>query len=373
MPSTTRVPLMDLSRQYAPIRDELVAAATRVLDSGKYILGPEGTAFAEEFARAHAVPYCAGVASGTDALKLALEASGVGPGDEVAVPALTFVATATVVSALGARPRFVDVEPDSLTISVVDLERRLNKRVKAIIPVHLYGRPARLDRILEIARANGIAVIEDCAQAHGAVYANKPVGGHGDFGAFSFYPTKNVGACGDAGAVTACDEERFAAVTLLRDCGRRPGSRYDHVIASNHSRLDELQAAFLRVKLRRLDEWTENRRRAAARFDEELRGLPVTLPPGDPEGGRHVYHQYVLQTPERDALAADLKKNGIDSGVYYPMPLHRLEAYKQLGHSEGDFPEAERASREVLSLPMFSELTDGEIARVIEAVRAHFS
>ncbi|PIP84458.1 MAG: erythromycin biosynthesis sensory transduction protein eryC1 [Elusimicrobia bacterium CG_4_9_14_3_um_filter_62_55] len=368
-----RVPFLDLSRQYAELRDELVSSATRVLDSGRYILGPENEAFSAEFARMHGAPFCAGVASGTDALKLSLEAAGVGPGDEVALPALTFVATATVVSALGARPRFVDVEPDSLTMSPEDLERRITPRVKAVIPVHLYGLPARLDAILRIARSKGLAVVEDCAQSHGAVFAGKPVGSHGDFGAFSFYPTKNIGACGDAGAITAVDEARFAAVMLLRDCGRRPGARYDHIVASNHSRLDELQAALLRVKLPHLEEWTRQRRSAAARYTRGLQGLPVSLPPADPENGRHVYHQYVLQTPERDALAKSLEKRGVGSGIYYPMPLHRLEAYRNLGYTEGDFPEAERAAKEVLSLPMFSELRDDEIEAVIESVRAHFS
>ena len=366
------VPFLDLSRQYTSLRDDLVKAATRVLDSGRYILSAEEKAFSEEFASAHGVPFCAGVASGTDALKLPLEAAGVGPGDEVLLPAFTFVATATVVSALGAKPVFVDVEPHSLTMDAQDLERRLTEKTKAIIPVHLYGHPANLDGILKFAHSKELTVVEDCAQAHGAVYAGKPVGGHGDYGAFSFYPTKNVGACGDAGAITAASQERFDAVTLLRDCGRRPGARYDHVLASNHSRLDEIQAALLRVKLPNLEAWTENRRTAAARYNEGFAELPLTLPPADPKGGRQVFHQYTIQTPKRDALLAHLKERGIASGVYYPMPLHRLEAYKGLGYSEGDFPVSERASKEVLSLPMFSELTDTEIQRVIDGVRTFF-
>ncbi|PCI39786.1 MAG: hypothetical protein COB53_02635 [Elusimicrobia bacterium] len=370
MPKT--VPFLDLSRQYKSLRDELVGAATRVLDSGRYILASEERAFCQEFAHMHNVPFCAGVASGTDALKLPLEAMGVGPGDEVILPAFTFVATATVVSALGAKPVFCDVDPQSLTIDASDFQGRITAKTKAVIPVHLYGRPANLDGILLIGRAREIAVVEDCAQAHGAIYNNKPVGSYGDYGAFSFYPTKNIGACGDAGAVTASDSKRFEAVTLLRDCGRRPGARYEHVLASNHSRLDEIQAALLRVKLPHLEAWTENRRRVAARYGQGLAGLPLSLPVGDPENGRHVYHQYTIQSPKRDALSAHLKERGVASGVYYPMPLHLLEAYRSLGYCEGDFPHAERAAAQVLSLPMFSELTDEEIDNVIDGVRSFF-
>ncbi len=366
------VPFLDLSRQYMSLRDDLVAAATRVLDSGRYILSSEEKSFSEEFAKLHEVPYCAGVASGTDALKLPLEAAGVGPGDEVALPAFTFVATATVVSSLGAKPVFVDIEADSLTMDAADLERRITPKTKAVIPVHLYGRPANLNGILAVAKTKKLTVVEDCAQAHGASYAGKPVGGHGDYGAFSFYPTKNVGACGDAGAVVAADKENFEAVALLRDCGRRPGARYDHVKASNHSRLDEIQAALLRVKLPHLEAWTEKRRSVAARYNKGFAGLPITLPLGDPENGRNVYHQYTIQTPKRDALSSHLRELEVESGVYYPMPLHRLEAYETLGYSAGDFPVSERASSEVLSLPMFSELTNEEIDRVINAVRRFF-
>ncbi len=366
------IPPFDLRKQYAAIREELLEAATRVLDSGVFILGPEGKAFEDEFAAAHGVSHCASLASGTQALQLALHACGVGPGDEVAVPAFTFVATATAVSAVGARPLFVDVDPVSLTMDPLDLERRLTKRTKAVIPVHLYGMPADMDPILSLARSKGLVVIEDCAQAHLAGYRGRRVGSFGDFGAFSFYPSKNLGALGDAGALTTGDAALRDKIVILRNCGRKPKGWYEYVSIGHNSRLDEIQAAFLRVKMRHLSHWTEARRRLAARYRSLLAGLPVRLPPEDPPGGSQVYHQFVIRTERRERMVEHLSEAGIGTGIYYPTPLHRIEAYLDLGVKEGELPVSEQAAREVLALPMFPELTEAAVDRVCEAVRVFF-
>jgi dTDP-4-amino-4,6-dideoxygalactose transaminase len=366
------IPLMDLKAQYSQIRQELLDAASRVLDSGAYILGPEGRAFEAEFAKAVGVAHVAGVSSGTKALELSIEALGVGPGDEVAVPAFTFIATATAVAARGARPVLVDVDPRSLTLDPADLERRITPRTKAVIPVHLYGCPADMDGIMAVCRARNLRVLEDCAQAHLAAYKGLPVGGLGDMGAFSFYPSKNLGALGDAGAVSTQDPSLHEAVLLLRNCGRPPGKQYEHARIGHNSRLDELQAAFLRVKLKRLPGWTEARRAVAGLYREKLSGLPVTLPPEEKGGTSHVYHLFIIQAPKRDALAERLKAAGIGCGVYYPKPLHLLEAFRHLGHKAGDFPQAERACGEVLALPMYPELAPEMVDRVAEAIREFY-
>jgi len=372
MESDKIIPILDLKAQYASIRSELHEAAGRVLDSGIYILGPEVKALEEEFAKAHRVPHCAAVSSGTSALRLAMEAVGVGPGDEVAVPAFTFVATATAVAALGAAPLLIDVDPDSLTLDAADLSRRAGPKVKAVIPVHLYGHPADMDPINAAAAERGLQVIEDCAQAHLAMYKGRLVGGLGRFGAFSFYPSKNLGALGDAGALTTKDKDMLDLVLMLRNAGRPPGGQYEHRRIGHNCRLDEIQAAFLRVKLRRLHAWTDARRRVAALYREMLADLPLTLPPAEGEGGRSVYHLFTVRTEKRDALAEHLGKAGVRSGVYYPSPIHLTPAFKHLGLKEGALPVSERASREVLSLPMFPELTGDEIQKVGDAVRSFY-
>ncbi|MFA5139674.1 MAG: DegT/DnrJ/EryC1/StrS family aminotransferase [Elusimicrobiota bacterium] len=363
---------MDLKSQYSQIRQELLDAASRVLDSGAYILGPEGRAFEAEFAKALGVAHVAGVSSGTKALELSIEALGVGPGDEVAVPAFTFIATATAACAKGARPVFVDVDPRSLTMDPADLERRVTPKTKAVIPVHLYGRPADMDRILDVCKARKLRVLEDCAQAHLAAYKGRPVGGIGDLGAFSFYPSKNLGALGDAGAVSTRSPELHDLVLMLRNCGRPPGKQYEHARLGHNSRLDDLQAAFLRVKLKRLQDWTARRRAVADLYRSRLAGLPVTLPPEEGNGTSHVYHLFIIQAPKRDGLAKHLQAAGIGCGVYYPKPLHLLEAFKQLGYKAGDFPQAERACGEVLALPMYPELSPEMVDRVAEAVREFY-
>ncbi len=367
------VPLFDLKRQYAGLREELLAAAARVLDSGVYVMGPEGAAFEAEFAEALGVARVVGISSGSQALSVALEALGVGPGDEVAVPAFTFVATAVAVTELGARPVFVDVDPGTLTMAPAELLRRAGPKTKAAVPVHLYGGPADMDGLLAAAKSRGLRVVEDCAQSHLALHKGRATGSLGDFGAFSFYPTKNLGALGDAGALSASDPGLADLAASLRNCGRRPGTMYDHVRVGHNYRLDELQAAFLRVKLRRLEAWTEGRRRVAARYRRLLAGLPLRLPPEDAGGSRHVFHVFAVLCERRDALKAHLDAAGVKTGVYYPEPLHLTGAYRGLGYKAGDFPNAERAAREVLALPVFPELTDAEVDRVAAAARSFFA
>lgn len=367
------VPLLDLKRQYALLRPALMAAAERVLDSGVFVMGPEGAAFEAEFAAAVGARRCVGVSSGAQALSVALEALGIGRGDAVAVPAFTFVATAVAALELGAVPVLVDVSPDGLTMDPADLKRRLTPAVKAVIPVHLYGRSADMDPLLEVAHKAGLKVVEDCAQSHLALYKGRPAGTLGDFGAFSFYPSKNLGALGDAGALTTSEDGLAALAASLRNCGRGPSAHYDHPRVGHNYRLDELQAAFLRVKLTRLPAWTEGRRRAAALYRKALAGLPLKLPAEDRPGDRQVYHVFCVRSERRDALKAHLEARGVMTAVYYPTPLHLLGALKGLGYRAGDFPESERAAREVLALPMFPELGDAEVAQVAKAVRSFYS
>ncbi|MBI4422524.1 MAG: DegT/DnrJ/EryC1/StrS family aminotransferase [Elusimicrobia bacterium] len=372
-PPFDRIPFLDLSGQYRALRAELLEAVTRVLDSGRYILGPEGEAFEAEFARAQGAPRCLGISSGTDALLLALEAAGVGPGHEVIAPAFTFIATTTVVNALGATPVFADVDPRSLTLDAASAAERVTRRTRAIIPVHLYGGPADLDPISRLARSAKLAVIEDCAQAHLTRYRGKPVGTVGDAGCFSFYPSKNLGAAGDAGALTLRRRGLYESCAMLRDVGRKPGKkRYEHPRVGRNCRLDEVQAAVLRVKLRRLAGWTQARRELAERYRRGLARLPVALPPADADGSRHAYHCFTIQTPKRDALARHLSAAKIATAVYYPVPLHLQPAYAGR-YRRGEFPVSERAAREVLSLPMYPELPAAAVDRVCEETAAFFA
>lgn len=363
---------MDLKRQYASLRDELVRAVTGVLDSGRFILGPEGEAFEREFAEAQGVPSCLGISSGTDALMLAFEALGIGAGDEVIVPSFTFIATATTVSATGAKPVFADVDPVRLTLDAASAAKKLTRRTKAIVPVHLYGGPADMDPLLKLARERKLAVIEDAAQAHLARYRGRAIGGMGDAGCFSFYPSKNLGAAGDAGALTTRRKAVWDACAMLRDAGRKPGrKRYEHPKVGRNCRLDEVQAAVLRVKLRRLAEWTGARRRLAARYLERLAGLPVVLPPAEEPGSLHAYHCFTIQTPRRDALAKRLGEAGIGTAVYYPVPCHLQPAYAGSAR-RGELPVSERACKQVLSLPMYPELPEAGVDRVCEEIAAFF-
>ncbi|MBI5881506.1 MAG: DegT/DnrJ/EryC1/StrS family aminotransferase [Elusimicrobia bacterium] len=371
-PPQVKIPFFNVKRQYEGIAVELRAAVCRVLDSGAYILGPEGKAFEAEFGRLMGSRRAIGVSSGTAALRLALKALGAGPGDDVVLPAMTFIATATAVSEVGARPVLADVDHATMTMGAEQVRAALTRKTKAVIPVHLYGGVADMDPLMKLAKAKGLAVIEDCCQAHLAAYEGRCVGTIGDFGAFSFYPTKNLGAAGDAGALTTQDAALAEAVLRLRNVGRPPGDNSRHEIVGYNSRLDEIQAAVLRIKLRHLERWVERRRAIASLYAKGLSGLPLTLP--DPGTGRtrHAFNLFVVRTPDRDPLMRYLADRGIGTGVYYPLPLHLIPAYRDLGYKEGAFPEAERTVRTGLALPVYPELTDEEAGMVCKAVRSFF-
>jgi dTDP-4-amino-4,6-dideoxygalactose transaminase len=360
------VPQLDLAAQYAAIGDEIHAAIDRVLNSQQFVLGREGLALEEEIARACGAAHGVGVASGTDALMLALRACGVQVGDEVLLPPFTFVATGSAVSALGAKPVFADIHPDTYNIDPAGLERRLTPRTRAIIIVHLYGLAADMDPILEFARSHNLAVIEDNAQAIGASYKGRRTGSFGDAACISFYPTKNLGAYGDAGMIVTNSAETAARLRTLRNHGQT--SKYVSSEPGWNSRLDELQAAILRVKLRHLPDWQRLRQAHAAEYSRLFSQIRGVMPPIVPVGYEHVFHQYTIRVEYRDALQKFLTERKIGNAVYYPFPLHLQPIYSFLGHKPGDFPHSERAAQEVLSLPMYPELMQEQIARVVNAV-----
>lgn len=366
------IPLMNLQLQYKGLAKELRRAVVRALDSGAYILGPEGKLFEEEFAKIIGSKFAIGVSSGTSALSLALKALGVGPGDEVIVPAFTFIATATAVSAIGATPRLADVDPETLTMDPDSAAKAVTAKTKALTPVHLYGYPADMDRLLALARKRSLGVLEDCAQAHLTLYKNRQAGTMGDMAAFSFYPSKNLGAAGDAGAILTSDERRAGICRQLRHGGRAVGSAYEHEFVGGNDRLDDLQAAVLRVKLRHLASWIESRRKIAALYNEGLAGLPLKLPELGKNGNRHSFHLYIIRSEKRDALMKHLQSAGVGCGVYYPIPVHLQPAYRDLGYRRGDFPVAEKAAATNLALPLFPELKPAEVERVCKAVRGFF-
>jgi dTDP-4-amino-4,6-dideoxygalactose transaminase len=361
------IPFLDLKTQYADIKADVAAAVMHVLESGHYVLGPEVEAFEREFADYCQAPHGAAVNSGTSALHLALLAAGIGPGDEVITTPFTFVATAAAVCNAGARPVFVDIRPESFTLDPAQIEAAITPRTRAIIPVHLYGQTADMDPILEIANRHGLTVIEDACQAHGAEYEGRRAGSMGDLGCFSFYPGKNLGAYGEGGFVVARDAEHAKKVRMLRDWGQE--RKYEHVLPGFNFRMDGIQGAILRVKLRRLEEWTEGRRAAAKRYARLLADAGVGIPAEMPYA-RHVYHVYAIRTDDRRGLQEALAAEQIQSGIHYPIPVHLQPAYASLGYKAGDFPEAEAAAREVLSLPMFPELAEPEQARVAEVLSA---
>jgi dTDP-4-amino-4,6-dideoxygalactose transaminase len=360
------VPQLDLAAQYAAIGAEIRTAVEKVLASQQFILGCEGAALEQEIAQLCGAAHGVGVASGTDALILALRACGVEAGDEVLIPPFTFVATGSAVSALGAKPVFVDIRPDTYNIDPSDLARRVTPRTRAIIAVHLYGLASDMDPILNFARAHDFRVIEDNAQSIGANYKGRRTGSLGDAACMSFYPTKNLGAYGDAGMVVTNSSEMAARLKSLRNHGQ--SSKYVSSEPGWNSRLDEMQAAVLRVKLRHLPEWQRRRRAHAAEYTKLLLGIPGVAPPFIPEGYEHVFHQYTIRVERRDALVQVLNERKIGSAVYYPVPLHLQPLYASLGHKAGDFPHAEHAALEVLSLPLFPELRSEQIVRVAEAV-----
>jgi dTDP-4-amino-4,6-dideoxygalactose transaminase len=365
-----RVPAADLRAQHVTLRDELIAAFERVLDSSGFVNGPEVAAFERDFAAYCEVAHALGVANGTDALMLALRALGVGVGDRVAVPAFTFAATAEAVYHVGARPLLVDIDPQTFTLDPEALRRatHAHANVRAIIAVHLYGQPAAMDDIRAVASELGAAVIEDAAQAHGARYRGRRTGGLGAIACFSFYPTKNLGALGDAGAVTTNDVQLAARITQLRDHGQ--DGKYIHSVVGFNSRLDGIQAAALRVKLRYVDRWNARRQALAALYRTGLRDVPGITPPVVAADREHVYHLFVVRCRERDRLRKHLDAVGISTGVHYPLPLHLQAAFADLGHQTGDFPAAEAAAREVLALPLYPELSEEAVAGVCGAVRS---
>lgn len=359
-----RVPLVDLAAQQAAVRAELDVAAARVLGDAEFILGRDVDCFEKEFAQYSSCAHGVGVDSGTSALELALRAYGVGPGDEVIVPANTFIATALAVSATGAIPVLVDVDPLTYTIDVASIEDAITARTRAIIPVHLYGQPADMDPILEIARRRQLVVIEDACQAHGARYKGKRVGSLGSAAAFSFYPSKNLGACGDGGIVTTNDEDIAKSLRMLRNYGQE--KKYHHVTRGYNRRLDNLQAALLRVKLRQLDAWNEARRECAESYRLLLSAAVVT--PVVADYAEPVWHLYVVQVDDREEMQKYLDERGIGTGIHYPIPIHLQPAYRDLGYLRGDFPIAEQTAENILSLPMYAELPKTAVAQVAGAV-----
>ena len=363
-PATT-VPIVELDSQFRSIEREIRAAIDDVLETGRYIFGKHCSAFEEEFAAYVGAAHAAGVGSGTDAIQLALRAAGIGPGDEAITVANTCVPTVAGIAASGARPVLVDMDAATCTMAPRKLEAAITERTKAVVPVHLYGHPCDMDPILETASACGLAVIEDCAQAHGTAYKGRRCGTFGAAAAFSFYPSKNLGAYGDGGAVTTNDPALDAELRKLRNYGEE--RRYYHSVQGFNSRLDEIQAAVLRVKLRHLDAWNEARRERAARYAQLLKPLPVRLPHEAP-WAHHIYHLYVIRAAQRDGLQAHLSERGIGTLLHYPVPIHLQQACANLGYARGDFPEAEKACDEVLSLPMYAELPFDALERVADAI-----
>jgi dTDP-4-amino-4,6-dideoxygalactose transaminase len=355
--------MADVARQYHQTASMTDAAILKVLDGGRYILGPNVAAFEEEMAAYIGTGNAVGVASGTDALLLILKAMGIGPGDEVVTTAFTFFATAEVVALVGAVPVFADIDPVTFNLDPALAAGHITPKTKAIIVVHLYGQPADMAGFESLSASSGVPLIEDCAQAAGAEWRGRKVGTFGTASAFSFFPTKNLGCCGDGGMVCTDEEALAARIRMLANHGQ--GEMYLHEAVGMNSRLDEVQAAILRIRLGRLDEWNEERARIAARYDEAL----GEAAPRIADGATHVYHQYTLRTPGRDAIAGRLAADDIASRVYYPVPMHMQPCFSHLGYSPGDLPLCEAASREVLSLPIFPSMSDEEISRVCAAGR----
>jgi dTDP-4-amino-4,6-dideoxygalactose transaminase len=360
------VPFLDLHSQLTPLRDEIDSAMSRVVDSCGFILGEDVQAFEREFSQYCGVTHTIGMDSGTSALHLILRALNIGPGDEVVLPPNSFVATAEAVSLVGARPVFADVDEATQQIDPQRVAAALTPRTRAVIAVHLFGRTADLGPLKEITDRHGAYLIEDAAQAHGAHYRGRHVGGYGVAAAFSFYPGKNLGAFGDAGAVTTNDDGLREILLQLRDHGQR--RKYDHALIGCNGRLDSLQAAVLRVKLRHLDSWNAARRRVAERYSELLRDSEFRTPAPLRPGEDHVYHLYVVRHHNRSAVAQALQENRIGFGMHYPVPIHRTGAYASLGLEPGSYPHSERMAEEIISLPMYPELTDMHIERVCDVL-----
>jgi dTDP-4-amino-4,6-dideoxygalactose transaminase len=365
--ANVKVPYLDLKAQYRSIKPEIDAAIARVLDSCQFVLGPEVAAFERDFAAYCGSSECIALNSGTSALHLALLAAGVGPGDEVITVPFTFVASVAAVLYTGARPVLVDIDARSFNMDPALIEAAITPRTKAILPVHLYGQTADMDPIMEVARRHGLIVIEDAAQAHGAKYKGRPAGSIGDIACFSFYPGKNLGAYGEGGAVTTSNAEYARTVRMLRDWGQ--DRKYHHLLRGFNYRMEGFQGAVLGVKLRHLDEWTAGRRSVVERYNCLLSGSDVQTPQEMRYAG-HVYHVYTLRSADRNALQAALASEGIQTGIHYPLPVHLQPAYADLGYARGAFPQSEKAAAEVLSLPLFPEMTEAQIEEVCRVVQA---
>ncbi len=361
-----KIPLVDLHAQYEAIKPEIDAAMQRVIENSSFILGAEVKTFEQNFATLCDVKHAIGVDSGTAALHLALVLLGVGPGDEVITTPHTFVATAEVITLTGARPVFVDIDPRTYNIDPAKIEAAITPRTKVLLPVHLYGQPAEMDAILDLARRYNLRVIEDAAQAHGATYRGQRAGSIGDLACFSFYPGKNLGAYGDAGMLVTNDDALAERARMLRNHGRR--GKYEHELTGYGYRLDALQAAILDAKLKHLEDWNAQRRAHADYYTELLSSLDIVTP-YEPPHVCGIYHIYAITTPHRDALLQHLKTQGVEAGIHYPLPLHLQPVYHDLGYHAGDFPETERAANQELSLPMYPELTHAQQDYIVQAIR----
>jgi dTDP-4-amino-4,6-dideoxygalactose transaminase len=361
------IPLADLGAQYRALKPEIDAAIERVLTDARFVQGPAVEAFERDFAAYCGVPHAVAVNSGTSALHVALLAAGVKPGDEVVTVPFTFAATVAAIEYAGARPVLVDIDPAFYTMDPAALERAMTPRTRAIIPVHLFGQPADMDPILDIARRHRVAVIEDAAQAHGAAYHGRRAGSMGDIGCFSFYPAKNLGAFGEGGAAVTANPEYAETMRLLRSWGEK--TRYEHLIRGFNYRMDGIQGAVLGVKLKHLERWTETRIAHAHRYTRLLSGTAVA-PPRERDGVRHVYQAYSVRLPQRDGWRAQLSQRDIQTAIHYPIPVHLQPAYRDLGYAEGAFPVAEAVARDILSLPLFPEMTTAQVETVASVLTA---
>ena len=365
------IPFLDLKIQYEQIKNTVIPIYQNIMANAMFIGGPQVTGFEQEFADFCETRFCAGVASGTDALRFALMAAGVGSNHEVITVPNTFIATSESITQTGATPVFVDVYPETSNIDVDQIEAKITPRTKAIIPVHLYGQPADMDPILEIADLHGLVVIEDACQAHGALYKGRKAGSIGLAGCFSFYPGKNLGAFGEAGAVVSNDETLIQKIKIIRDHGQ--AIKYFHDIEGYNGRLDALQAAVLRVKLKKLADWNQSRRQKASLYNKLLSEISEIEKPFEKDFAISVYHLYVIHTNERDNLMKYLNEQNISTGLHYPLPLHQQKAYHHAGYRKGDFPVSEKLADTLLSLPMYPELTEEQIEYVIDSIKSFFS
>ncbi|MBN1353748.1 MAG: DegT/DnrJ/EryC1/StrS family aminotransferase [Candidatus Omnitrophica bacterium] len=361
-----KIPLVDLKAQYSSIKSEIDNAIAKVIAKTSFILGEEVSSFENEFSNFCDTRYAVGVSSGTAALQLALVSLGIGEGDEVITTPFTFIATSESILEVGAHPVFVDIEEDTYNIDVKLVEKAITRKTKAIIPVHLYGHPVDMDPLMEIARKHNIAVIEDACQAHGALYKGRKVGSIGDAGCFSFYPGKNLGCYGDGGMLVTNNEQIFEKTKLLRDHGR--SDKYTHIAHGYNFRLDGIQAAILKVKLKYLEKWNDKRRKNAGIYNEGLSPLGSVTQPVEKEYAKHVYHLYVIRIKERDKLKLLLSENSIDTGIHYPIPLHKQPVYKKIGLSDKKLPVSEKCAKDILSLPIYAELEEDDIRKICNLI-----